>query len=107
MGFVYRSDHVSVNTAYLAADKHLVYGYAMTTMLDDANAVIDALGGTNATAALTGRSKQQVSFWRRANVFPSRHFLVMRQALMDKGLGANSRLWGMSKLPPEKIEAAE
>ena len=71
----------------------------MTTMLDDANAVIDALGGTNATATLTGRSKQQVSYWRRANMFPSRHYLVMRQALRDKSFDANSRLWGMSKLP--------
>jgi hypothetical protein len=71
--------------------------------LPNASAVIDALGGTVAVAALTGRVKQQVSYWRKSNIFPSKFYPLMRDKLQALDFTAPSELWAIEKAK----EAAE
>jgi hypothetical protein len=63
-------------------------------MLNTATEVIDQLGGTTKTAALTGRKPQHVTNWRRSGRLPPNTFLTMTTALQDKGLSAPPSLWG-------------
>lgn len=63
--------------------------------LPNASAVIDALGGTVAVADLTGRLKQQVSAWRKSNIFPSKLYPLMREELASRQLTAPRQLWGI------------
>ena len=65
--------------------------------LTDTNAVINVLGGTQATADLTGRHKAQVSFWRKANRFPAKLHVRMRTALAEAGYDAPDDLWGIDQ----------
>jgi hypothetical protein len=72
--------------------------------------VIDALGGTNAVAGLTGRGAPGVSNWRVRGYFPPRTYLAMTQALMAKGLVAPAWLWEQEPRPldaPRKTRASE
>lgn len=63
--------------------------------VDDVDDVIEALGGTFATAALTGYKPTAVSNWRKRQQFPSNTFLVFARVLRENGLSAPARLWGM------------
>jgi hypothetical protein len=63
--------------------------------LPDTSAVIDALGGTVAVAVLTSRVKQQVSAWRKSNIFPSKLYPLMRDELTKRDLTAPPALWGI------------
>jgi len=65
--------------------------------LDTVAAVIEALGGPRAVAALTGRSPQQVFNWRFAGTFAPTTFLVITKALEAKQLRAAPRLWRMDE----------
>jgi hypothetical protein len=66
-------------------------------VLDTVDAVIEALGGRLAVAALTGRSPQQVTNWRAACRFSPTTFLIMTSALAALGLRAAPRLWRMDE----------
>lgn len=67
----------------------------MDNELQTASAVIDALGGTGATARLTGCKIQAVSNWRRTGRLPSALFVLMDEALRQRGKSASISAWGM------------
>jgi len=68
----------------------------MLTELHTAGAVIDALGGTGATARLVGKTPQHVSNWRADNRLPSYTFLVLTAALKERSHTAPPSLWGIA-----------
>lgn len=57
--------------------------------------VIEALGGTSAVAALTGRTYAAAFNWRSAVKFPANTYIALSRALEDKNLKAPTSLWGM------------
>lgn len=63
--------------------------------LQTAGDVIDELGGTGATARLTGRKDQHVSNWRAAGKLPAKTFLILKAELNARGVDAPSSLWGI------------
>jgi hypothetical protein len=72
------------------------------------SAVVDGLGGTLATARLTGRVKSAPSQWRKRGKFPPSTFLIMAAALETRGLSASPALWSQVPGPrsnPVKAEA--
>lgn len=69
--------------------------------LQTAGDVIDALGGTAATARLTGRKDQHVSNWRASGKLPAKTFLILKQELKARGLAAPSKIWGIEQ--PERV----
>lgn len=75
----------------------------MSKILSTATAVIDELGGTKATADLTGRRMQHVTNWRAAGRLPADTFLIVSEALKKKNAAAPAALWGI-KLPTEAAE---
>lgn len=77
----------------------------MLTELTTVDDVIDALGGTGATARLLGcKSMRPVSNWRSRGRLPADKFLLMQQALRDRGKTAPPSLWGIA--PPSRGAAA-
>ena len=68
--------------------------------LNTAGQVIDELGGTTATATLTGKRAQNVSNWRASGRLPPDTFLVMQDALSARGKRAPAALWGIRE--PER-----
>ena len=69
------------------------------------DAVIKALGGTNAVAALTYREPSSVSSWKARGHFPNDVELlrIISTELEKKGLSAPVSLWGS---PRSKRSAA-
>ena len=67
----------------------------MAELLQNAGAVIDALGGTGATARLIGRTDQAVSNWRRTGRLPPDPFLVITAELKKHEKDATPSIWGM------------
>jgi hypothetical protein len=66
--------------------------------LDTADAVVTALGGNPAVAALVGDVKPSaVSNWRRSRGFPPRTYTVLTDALAARGLQAPASLWKMTE----------
>lgn len=57
--------------------------------------VIEALGGTDAVAKLTGRKYGAAFNWRSFETFPPDTFLVLTKALEDLGHTAPPSLWRM------------
>jgi DNA-binding transcriptional regulator YdaS (Cro superfamily) len=72
-------------------------------MLETVDEVIDALGGTSATAKILGFKPTRVSNWRAAGRFPADTFVALTEALERVGKKATRSLWNMRKLK----EAAE
>ncbi|HEX5424878.1 MAG TPA: hypothetical protein VFW94_15125 [Candidatus Acidoferrales bacterium] len=68
--------------------------------LQTADEVIDALGGTAATARLTGKNPQHVSNWRAAERLPAETFLILQDELRARDLIAPPSLWGIRE--PER-----
>jgi hypothetical protein len=58
--------------------------------------VIEALGGSAAVAALTGRKTSAVSNWRQQDHFPANTYLILRQALETAECEAPDWLWDMA-----------
>jgi len=73
--------------------------------LQTADDVIDELGGTAATARLTGRKAQHVTNWRAAHRLPADTFLILSKELENRGLTAPAEIWGI-KTPSETESAA-
>jgi hypothetical protein len=63
--------------------------------LRSASEVIDALGGTTATAQLIGRKPQHVSNWRASGRLPAFTFLLLTAELENLGMTAPPSLWGI------------
>lgn len=61
--------------------------------LETTTAVIDALGGTSATARILGCGMQRVSNWRHVANFPSDTYPAITRALAERGFQAASHLW--------------
>lgn len=58
-------------------------------------AVMDALGGIDKVAELTGSGYKAAANWKAFPKFPSRTFVVMTAELERLGLRAPVSLWGM------------
>lgn len=61
--------------------------------------VIEALGGTQAVARLTGRGDTAPYNWRYHARFPPNTYLALITALAARGLHAPAWLWGMEPRP--------
>ncbi len=68
--------------------------------LTDTVSVIEALGGTDSVAKLTGRKYSAAFNWRSFDTFPPDTFVIMQGALRDAGHDAPVSLWRM-------VEAAQ
>jgi len=72
----------------------------MTNVLTTANDVIDAIGGTKATAVVCAcKNMKPVSNWRRAGRIPSEFFLVLSEELKRRGFKAEPRVFGIQPAP--------
>lgn len=67
-------------------------------VLKSVDAVLDALGGNMPVAALVGVGSRAVSNWRARQRISKDSFLVMRDALLERGATAPPSLWGIK--PP-------
>jgi hypothetical protein len=76
----------------------------ITVLLNSADEVIDAVGGTAAAARLVAASIASVSNWRARDRLPPRTFLLFEEALDVVGAAASSTLWGID--PPRGARAA-
>ena len=63
--------------------------------LQTASLVMDALGGNQGSAAVTGYAPKAVSNWRKAQKFPATTDATMISALQERGFDAPASLWGM------------
>lgn len=57
--------------------------------------VLEALGGTSAVAAIVGSKYSSIWMWKKSPTLPTRTYLILKEALEEKGLSAPSTLWGM------------
>jgi hypothetical protein len=62
--------------------------------------VVDALGGVQEVARITGRKYGAAWNWLKFQTFPSDTFLVLTAALRAKGKSAPASLWGMVESSP-------
>lgn len=67
------------------------------SMIDTVDALIDALGGNAAVAALTGRRSSAVSNWRKRGRVPAELSRVLESALGEKGRQVAPSLFGMAE----------
>lgn len=65
--------------------------------LSTAEQVLQALGGHEAVAALTGSKPKAVTNWKYFNRFPSRTYVAMTGELKRRGKRAPASLWKMSE----------
>jgi len=56
----------------------------------------DICGAAPSLKRVTHSSDQAVSNWKARGRFPTRQYIVMGRALLDKGVHASPSLWGMS-----------
>jgi hypothetical protein len=75
----------------------------MASELRTTNEVIEALGGVQSVARLTGRKYGAAWNWLRFETFPSDTFLVLQSALHEHGHTAPASLWGMVEV--ERVSA--
>jgi hypothetical protein len=71
-------------------------------MLKSVDAVIDALGGTAAAAALAGRTGPAASNWRATGRIPAEFFLIFAAALARVGKAADPSVYGI-KVPNDGL----
>ena len=62
---------------------------------------IDALGGNQKVATLTGSTPGAVSNWRKTK-FPAATYVVLRTQLQRMGLDARDDLWAMRVKPSRR-----
>jgi hypothetical protein len=63
--------------------------------LNSAAEVFNELGGNAGLEELTGSKPSTVSMWKKAGNFPTNTYLIMTQALRERGKTAPASLWGM------------
>lgn len=66
-------------------------------MLNSADAVIDAAGGTGAVSRLVGVGMPAVSNWRERNSIPSRFFVVISSELSKRGVEVDPAVFRMEE----------
>jgi hypothetical protein len=86
----------------LELPRNLEYKRVMEELTKTAE-VMDALGGNLAVAELTGSKPKAVWNWRGFKTFPTNTYIVMINALRQKGKTAPASLWGMKS--PAETEA--
>lgn len=79
----------------------------MNRHLSSTGAVIEALGGLQAVADLTGRGYSAAHNWKATGQFPANTYLLLRKALAAKGFDAPDTLWNMAESAERPVEAAE
>jgi len=65
----------------------------MSGKLDSAGEVMEALGGVDAVARLTGVTYRAAHNWKAARKFPARTHAALTAALAERGLSAPQSLW--------------
>ncbi len=70
----------------------------MAKEVQTASEVIDAVGGTGATARLTNKSNQAVSNWRATGKLPADTFYALTTELERLDIAAPPSIWGMAGL---------
>jgi hypothetical protein len=65
------------------------------TMITTAVEVMEALGGNVGVGRLTGGKPSAVSNWKTFGKFPANQYVVMIEALRERGFDAPPSLWGM------------
>lgn len=65
--------------------------------LTTAGEVMEALGGVSEVARLTRRTYKAAFQWRYLPTFPANTYIVMTEALGQRGLSAPPSLWGMAE----------
>lgn len=73
--------------------------------LDTLDEVITALGGTDGLFDLLGAKPSTISMWKKAGNFPSNSYVVMTDALRQKGKTAPDLLWKM-KMSAEVVQCS-
>ena len=63
-------------------------------MLETVDALVEALGGTTAVAAIIGVGPSTVSNWRTWNRIPPRLFFKIEDEALRRGLAVDRRLFG-------------
>lgn len=61
--------------------------------------IMDALGGTQAVADLTGRKYSAAFNWRAFGAFPANTYIAITTALEAHDYTASPKLWGMVEQP--------
>ncbi|WLA80352.1 hypothetical protein [Bradyrhizobium elkanii] len=59
--------------------------------------VFKELGGNAGLESLTGSKASTISMWRKAGGFPSYTYILLTEALRERGKTAPFVLWGMQK----------
>jgi hypothetical protein len=62
--------------------------------------VFAALGKNSGVESITGCKPNTVSMWKSAGVFPSNTYVVLTEALRERGKTAPASLWSM-RVPAE------
>ena len=65
--------------------------------------VIDALGGNQKVAELTGATHGSVSGWRKSK-FPAATYVMLKKRIKKMGLSAPDTLWSMRRRPKRKAK---
>ena len=63
--------------------------------LASAEAIFDVLGGINAVAELTGAKYVTAHRWKTVGKFPPKTFVLLGEALAERGYQAPAELWKM------------
>jgi len=74
-------------------------------ILETADEVIDALGGTTAAALITGQALATVSNWRARKRIPPEHFLTVSKSLDVIGMAVAPDVFGMKT--PHEVRGGE
>lgn len=67
-------------------------------ILQTADEVFDALGGTQGVSEITGTKLNAVGNWKIIKSFPATYFVVMNRALEARGKKAPPSLWRQKAL---------
>ena len=77
-----------------------------TNTLKSVSDVVAALGGNSAIVALVeAQSTQVVTNWVARNRFASHTYLILTQALAERGFTADPKLWGITPAEPHALPA--
>lgn len=68
-----------------------------TQNLKTTSQVVEALGGKDAVAKLTGRSWSAVWNWEDRKAFPPNTYTILKAKLEEAGASAPDSLWGMGQ----------
>lgn len=72
-------------------------------MLNSVDDVIEALGGTGATASLAGVGASAVSMWSKRGEFPAEYFVLFRDALAALGKQVDPSVFRFKEPAPEEV----